>query len=332
MKKYLLTLVTIMLFTCLAHSQVGINNTSPKSTLDITGVTAATIPDGVLVPRFTVAELARKDAAYGSAQNGTLVFVTSGTGSIGKTVNIKGSGFYYYDHPASKWKGMGGGPDDVLQDNGAVVQDIKALASTGANAFSIHGGDAGNDKLEIETSTPTTTLDILGNTRVRTITPVSGATIVTPIYSDANGILVKASSDTYGGVVTNITDPIAPGATGTLITGVAEGFYKGVILVGDGCINVGTADYYLHNVSFNNFYSIRGQGGIVSSNGSTPVFIQTVKNVVSTTWNIGVTGCQDGSNTTGLDYTVTIPSAGTVNITNNGNVSRDYKIILTRLD
>jgi hypothetical protein len=115
MKKYLLTLVTGILFTNTIHSQVGVNNAAPKSTLDISGVVATTVPDGMLVPRFTTAELAGKDAAYGSAQNGTLVFVTSGMGiPNSKTSDITGTGFYYYDHPALKWKVIGGASSEIF--------------------------------------------------------------------------------------------------------------------------------------------------------------------------------------------------------------------------
>lgn len=109
MKKSVLTLTAMVVFTITVSGQAGINNASPKSTLDITGTTAATVADGVLVPRFTAAELTGKDNAYMSAQNGTLVFVTSGTGVANtKTSNITGAGFYYYDDITSKWKAVGG--------------------------------------------------------------------------------------------------------------------------------------------------------------------------------------------------------------------------------
>lgn len=107
MKNYILSLVASIMAVTL-HGQVGINNTTPKTTLDVTGVTTVNVPDGVLVPRFTATELTAKDAAYGAAQNGTLVFITSGTGSSAKTIDITGPGFYYYDNPTSKWKIAGG--------------------------------------------------------------------------------------------------------------------------------------------------------------------------------------------------------------------------------
>ncbi|RMZ59059.1 hypothetical protein D1632_15990 [Chryseobacterium nematophagum] len=107
MKKQFITAMTVLM-SAFAFGQVGVNTQTPQSTLDVTGTSSATVADGVLVPRYTVAELATKDAAYGASQNGVFVFVTSGTGSSGKTSDVTGAGFYYYDNPTSKWKGMGG--------------------------------------------------------------------------------------------------------------------------------------------------------------------------------------------------------------------------------
>ncbi|RNA61584.1 hypothetical protein D1631_06405 [Chryseobacterium nematophagum] len=107
MKKQFITTMTVLM-SAFAFGQVGVNTQTPQSTLDVTGTSSATVADGVLVPRYTVAELSAKDAAYGASQNGVFVFVTSGTGSSGKTSEVTGAGFYYYDNPTSKWKGMGG--------------------------------------------------------------------------------------------------------------------------------------------------------------------------------------------------------------------------------
>ncbi|RNA62862.1 hypothetical protein D1631_13430 [Chryseobacterium nematophagum] len=106
-KQFITTMATVL--GVFAFGQVGVNTNTPQSTLDVVGTTTATKADGVLIPRFTVTELAAKDAAYGASQNGVLVFVTSGVGSAGKTSDITGTNFYYYDSPTSKWKVAGGG-------------------------------------------------------------------------------------------------------------------------------------------------------------------------------------------------------------------------------
>lgn len=114
MKKKLLTLVILWSLAISIEAQqgrVGINTTSPAATLDLQANTSnASLPDAILVPRLTRAQLEAKNAAYtngtGAAdQNGALVFVkdiSSGTGT-GKTVNVKATGFYYYDAPNEVW-------------------------------------------------------------------------------------------------------------------------------------------------------------------------------------------------------------------------------------
>jgi hypothetical protein len=117
MKKSVITTMMVVSLFSLASAQVGINipdNTVPDATLQIDGrPTVNSVVDGVLIPRLTVAQLAAKDAAYGQAQNGTLVFVTDVTGApgTGKTVDITTKGVYYYDYntttPAnSKWAAL----------------------------------------------------------------------------------------------------------------------------------------------------------------------------------------------------------------------------------
>ncbi|MDP9960218.1 hypothetical protein [Chryseobacterium lathyri] len=91
--------------------RVGINTTTPAATLDVVANTTDNArPDALLVPRMSRAELAAKDAAYVAAQNGALTFVTTLDGTAaGKTVNVTGTGFYYYDAPNSVWVAVGGG-------------------------------------------------------------------------------------------------------------------------------------------------------------------------------------------------------------------------------
>jgi hypothetical protein len=85
-------------------SQVGINTTIPNATLEVAGNPDVNVADGVLIPRFTISELESKNLAYGTSQNGTLIFVTSGIGTTPKTAEVTQKGLYYYDNISSKWK------------------------------------------------------------------------------------------------------------------------------------------------------------------------------------------------------------------------------------
>lgn len=114
MKKKLLIAFLLIEFFPLFYAQqgrVGINTVTPAATFDVqTNTSNNSLPDAILVPRMTRAQLEAKNAAYtngtGAAnQNGALVFisdVTTGTGT-GKTINVQATGFYYYDAPNSVW-------------------------------------------------------------------------------------------------------------------------------------------------------------------------------------------------------------------------------------
>jgi len=190
---------------------------------------------------------------------------------------------------------------------------------------------AGN--VGIGTSSPTELLDVAGHTRVRTMDIVAGTNAVTPVYTDSNGVLVKASpSSVFGAVISSVANNVASGATAPLITGLADGgAYKAVVMVGDACADVAIAEYYVINYSASGLFSINGLGGSTGSGNTakSPTFNQISRYVITTTW-ADVSGCADGGNPSALNYTLTMPAAGTINITNNGNVTRGYRIILTR--
>jgi len=92
-----------------ANSQVTIGEiATPNTTLDVRGQAEnTTIADGILTPKLTGDQLAAK-IAYGEAQNGALVYVTSAASpenQIGETVNVKAPGYYYYfyDSDSGVW-------------------------------------------------------------------------------------------------------------------------------------------------------------------------------------------------------------------------------------
>ncbi len=102
MKKNFIILGSLFLPFAL-FSQVGINTSEPKATLDIVAsATDVNKIDGVIPPRITGDQLKAKNSLYGINQNGTIVYVTEvPTASSPKTDNIKASGYYYYYQPTS---------------------------------------------------------------------------------------------------------------------------------------------------------------------------------------------------------------------------------------
>ncbi|MCS3529288.1 hypothetical protein [Chryseobacterium sp. JUb7] len=217
----------------------------------------------------------------------------------------------------------------VFNDNGDLSLGGAIVNNSAGGVISIRSGNVG-----ISTASPTELLDVNGNTRVRAINTAAGTTVVNPVYSDPTGVLVKAATSTYGSVIANTTAAIASGATGTLITNMVDGaIYKAIVTSYNGCVDSSVAEFYVTARAGNGFYSINGLGGNIGS-GSTsksPTFAQNSRTSISTTWT-GVVVCQDGGNGTAFNYTLAMPSAGTINITNNGNVSKNYTIVLTRMN
>ncbi|WP_148285347.1 hypothetical protein [Flavobacterium sp. B17] len=89
-----------LLFSMTAFAQVGINNTSPKATLDITAKTTGTKPEGLIMPQLSGNNIHTATAAtvYGTNQKGLIVYASSAdTNPTGATANITAAGYYYFD-------------------------------------------------------------------------------------------------------------------------------------------------------------------------------------------------------------------------------------------
>lgn len=151
--------------------QVGINNSFPKATLDVTAKnTDGSTSEGIIAPRLTGEQLHTADGngVYGQLQDGTLAFVTvppSVPNRIGQTIDIDARGYYYYDYPKNKWIKViyGGNAGTVLNidcDN-AVTTGI-LTAGTVASGVSVQvpytGGNGGTYPSQFVNSTGVTGL------------------------------------------------------------------------------------------------------------------------------------------------------------------------------
>ncbi|MDQ0065272.1 hypothetical protein [Chryseobacterium lathyri] len=197
-------------------------------------------------------------------------------------------------------------------------------------------GTVGTEQLTITTggnvgvgiNAPTDRLDVNGTARVRSLPVAAGPTVITPVYADNNGVLNKAVTATYGTIINNATAAVQPNATAALVTGLTDGgVYKATVRLNNGCNNVSIAEFYIINNSFSNLYSIKGIDGLAGA--GTVTFTQPNRTTAQAVWS-AMLPCQDGGDGTGHNYTLTMPAAGTINVTNNGNVPRGYSIIVTR--
>lgn len=124
MKKSLFVFVYFIAWS-IVKSQIGINTTTPKITLDVSAKnTNGTTPEGMLIPRLKGSEIRLMDAHMGANQNSALLYATEADSTpSSKTINITAPGYYYYDAVNSIWKSLS--PAIALADttNDAFVND-----------------------------------------------------------------------------------------------------------------------------------------------------------------------------------------------------------------
>ncbi|SHE58235.1 hypothetical protein [Chryseobacterium takakiae] len=130
--------ITLSIFSLIAFAQVGINNSMPKATLDITAKTTnGSKPEGLIVPRLSGDQIQAGDAQYSSDQKGLIIYATSATASpAGKTANITAEGYYFFD--GSIWqKIINTASGDATATAKGIVQlagDLSGTASSPAIA------------------------------------------------------------------------------------------------------------------------------------------------------------------------------------------------------
>ena len=80
-------IILLFMFHAFAFSQVGINTTAPKATLDVSINTQDILQaDGIIPPRVTGFQLKNKDHLYNSEQTGTIVYVNEPLSSEDTTI------------------------------------------------------------------------------------------------------------------------------------------------------------------------------------------------------------------------------------------------------
>lgn len=101
--KLRLLLFILLLISRAFYSQVGINTTDPKSTLEVVGNPSdVSKPDGIIAPKITRANLITK-TAYSAQQTGAIIYVTDLSGiTNSSTAEILDVGYYYFN--GSLWK------------------------------------------------------------------------------------------------------------------------------------------------------------------------------------------------------------------------------------
>ncbi|WP_449388969.1 hypothetical protein [Chryseobacterium lineare] len=140
--KHLIT-TAVLLFSAIAFAQVGINNTSPKATLDITAKTNGIKPEGLIIPQLTgdqirAATTATPTPVYGSNQKGLIIYATvADSAPAGATANITAPGYYYFD--GSIWQKIVTGNTPNLYNADGTLTSTRTV-NTAENPLKISGG------------------------------------------------------------------------------------------------------------------------------------------------------------------------------------------------
>lgn len=233
MKKKIIIIAGFLLAQ-FAFSQVGINNTSPKATLDVTAKTTdGSKPEGLIAPRLTGDQIKAANTQYGANQIGTLVYATAAVSSPDpKTVNITSTGYYYFDGDiwqkvinsntaaenglamsGNKVK-LGGALTEATTISGATTNNKLSLEGTGKDAINFDNYtatttvnnstvstpasslsvDAENHRIGIGTKAPTQELDIEGKLRIGKIEKTSSASVSSLVRDDHTGEIKVAGT------------------------------------------------------------------------------------------------------------------------------------------
>ena len=131
MKKSIFLATLMLLFSSAfltAQVTIGSNN-DPNATLDVVAsATDGSTAEGIIAPRLTGDQIKGKDARYGTAQKGAIVYATSAVGtSSTKTVNIKAEGYYYFD--GAVWQ--------ALKSEGAAAPAFIVSAEITASTYTV---------------------------------------------------------------------------------------------------------------------------------------------------------------------------------------------------
>lgn len=171
------------------YAQVGINNSDPKATLEVTAKTTnGTRPEGIIAPRLTGDQLKLADGQYTSAQTGTIVYVSSAVNvSSAKTININSPGYYYFD--GSIWQKFTDKKNIYTSDGTVGSNRLVGIADNinfDNGTFFIDGV---NNKIGIGTSAPTVKLEVNNGSAPGAIRIVDGSQAEGRVLtSDVNGV------------------------------------------------------------------------------------------------------------------------------------------------
>ncbi|WP_374460397.1 hypothetical protein [Chryseobacterium taeanense] len=195
--KHLFTAAALLL-SMTVFAQVGINNTSPKATLDITAKTSGTKPEGLIIPQLAGSDIHTATAAgvYGSNQKGLIIYATSADASpTSATANITTAGYYYFD--GTNWQKISTG--NTVSTSLASGNIYVGSASNVATAVSPTGDVTISNTGATSIGSGKVTTAHLANNAVTVAKLPAGATATTFLRGDGTWVTPTDTNTTYTG-------------------------------------------------------------------------------------------------------------------------------------
>lgn len=269
MKKQVITLVILMTSTIIL-GQVGVNTTSPQSSLDVVGKPDdATSMDGITAPRITGEKLRAK--TYTASQIGTLLYVTAAdVAPAGQTEDVISTGYYYFN--GIKWISVRGyGGVNIYNANGTLASD--RVVSTGNSTLTFSGN--GNSTFIRNTGTEA---HVEATGTGRGSLTVTGGNSTVDFYADNNNLSQISSRGTGNTGLSIKTEGANP-----VILSTSNSERLRLTSAGDVGINTSIPTERLHNNG-----NVRLQG--LPLNGATNAIFTTSSGTASSSQNQTFTG------------------------------------------
>lgn len=192
----------------LLFAQIGINNNTPLTTLDITAKNAtgtSTNVDGILIPRVD----RQRAQSMNSVPVSTMIYVASiATGTqTGTAANIDTPGYYYYN--GTLWIKLN--PMNNIYTSDGLLSGMRSVTTNGNTVHFVNG----TSNVEIITTPTEGKFSATGSTR-GTLILSSGTHIVDTHVDDASEAQISSSgASTKLSIGTNNATPLALKTNGT---------------------------------------------------------------------------------------------------------------------